>query len=277
MSWRFVVRGVSVSLVFLLTVAIRAHLSQPPPQEQADAALTTHGAMRAMYGNFNSWDNTSRMRLSPAKEGLRYKFHGELTAWALLDASYVEAGTARHLLVTLAQPVGTPWDCHACSLLVGAAIFSRSNSGWSLTARRFALAEVGEFSEQPRATLQPLGPNHFGFRLESDSSGGGTGVEFSVFDISGTEIKEVLFAPKDSSFMSDRCWPMSISHAWVACVEFTGGFSLAPAADPEHYDIVLTRRVTDSVTRRIPRGTYLFRYQYSGGQYILKESSPKTI
>jgi hypothetical protein len=230
--------------------------------------------MRVMYGNFNLARDRSSLRLSPAKEGLRSKFHGDLEAWALLDTAYVEARVPRRLLVTIARPVGEPWGCHACSFLVGAAVFSKSNSGWSLTARRFALSDAGEFSEHPLATLQPLGPDHFGFRLEENTSGGGEGTDFSIFDIAGDEIKEIVSATKDSSFMSDKCWPMPLSQAWSACVEFTGGISVVPGDTPEHYDIVLTRLVTGSVTRRIPQGTYLFRYQHAGGKYILKESNP---
>jgi hypothetical protein len=158
--------------------------------------------------------------------------------------------------------------------LVGAAVFSRSKDGWSLTARRFALSDAGEFSQEPQATLQPLGPDHFGFRLEETISGGGLGTAFSFFEISGGEIKEVLSGIKDSSFMRDQCWPMPLSQAWQACVDYTGGISVEPGTDPEHYDIVQTRRVVHSVTGRIPRGTYLFLYQYVSGKYVLKESSP---
>jgi hypothetical protein len=230
--------------------------------------------MREMYGNVNSEDGRSRLRLSPTKEGLQSKFHGELMASPLLDAAYVEGGIPRHLLVTAALPVARPWDCRPCTSLVGAAVFSRIADRWSLTAHNIVLAEAGEFAENFRADLQPLGPDHFGFRLEHATSGGGEGIAFSVFDISGSEIQEVLSGDKDSSFMRDKCWPMPLSQAWTACVEFTGGISVVPGDDPQHYDIVQARHVTRSVTRRIPRGTYLFRYQYLAGEYVLKEPNP---
>jgi hypothetical protein len=276
MSWCSAIRGVSFSRTSLLVATLLSicAAAQTLPGEPPDAAFTTQSAMRFMYGNFSPRDDRSRLRLSPAKEGLRSKFHGDLEAWALLDTAYVEAGVPRRLLVTLARPVGGPWGCRPCTFLVGAAVFSKANGAWSLTARRFALTEAGEYSEDPLTTLQPLGPDHFGFRLEENISGGGEGTDFSIFDISGNEIKEIVSAAKDSSFMSDKCWPMPLAQAWTACVEFTGGISIVPGDHPERYDIVLTRRVTGSVTTRIPRGTYLFRYQYAAGKYILKESSP---
>jgi hypothetical protein len=276
MSGCSVVRGVSCSYTLLLIAAFlgACAAAQSLPGEPPDAAFTTQSAMHLMYGNYNQADDSSYLRLSPAKEGLRSKFQGDLEASAVLDTAYVEAGIARRLLVTTARPVGVSWECHGCSLLVGAAVFSKSKNGWSLTARRFALTEAGEFAEDPLVTLQPLGPDHFGFRLEDNFSGGGTGTGFALFDISGSEIKEVLSAAKDSNFMGDECWPMPLSQAWHVCVAFTGGISVVPGDDPEHYDIVLTRRVTSSLTRRIPRGTYQLRYQYTAGKYILKESSP---
>lgn len=224
-----------------------------------------------MYGNYDSANDVSYLRLNPTRQGLRAKFNGGLRAYALLDMPYVEAGVPRHLLVTLATPL-TPeeYNCHGCTFLVGAAVFSRVNGAWLLTARQLALTEAGGFAQEPLATLQPLGPDHFGFRLEELVSGGGEGTDLSIFEVSGSEIKEVFSAAKDSSFINEKCWPMPLSQAWGACVEFVGGISVMPGADPEHYDIVLSRHVTSSVTRRIPRGTYLFRYRYSAGKYVLE-------
>jgi hypothetical protein len=219
-----------------------------------------------MYGNYNSKEEVSHLRLSSGKDELRSKFNGELQARPLLDMPYVEAGIPRHLLVTMAQPTVGPWGCHACSFLIGAAVFSRVDNRWSLGAHRFALSDAGEFSETPVATLQLLGPDHFGFRLEDAVSGFGSGTSFSIFEISGGEIKEVLSGMKNSNFMQEHCWPMPLSQAWAACVEYTEGISVEPGADPAHYDIIVTRHVTGSVTARIPKGTYLFRYQYVAGK-----------
>jgi hypothetical protein len=152
-------------------------------------------------------------------------------------------------------------------------VFSQTAKGWNLAARKVALSEAGEFAEQPQATLQQLGPDHFGFRIEESHTGGGEGTLFGIFEISGDAIRKVLSAWKDSSFMSDRCWPMPLSQAWKACVEYTGGISLVPGANPEYFDIVLTRRVTGSVTKRIPRGTYVLHYQYESGKYVVKDSA----
>jgi hypothetical protein len=254
------------SLIFAILLV--PCIAQKPSIPQPNPEFNTEEAMRLMYGNFNRGLGKSHLWLRRAKEGLRSKFNGDLEAWVLFDAPYMEAGMLKHLLVTVARPVGAPSGCHACSYLVGAAVFSQTDNAWTLSARNVALTDAGEFSEDPSVTLQQLGPDHFGFRIEENHSGGGTGIWLSLFDVSDNKITRVFSAAKESSFMSESCWPMPLSQAWEACVEFTSDISLAPGGNPEYYDIALTRRVTESVTKRIPRGTYLLHYRYKSGKYV---------
>jgi hypothetical protein len=256
------------SSLILLPVPCLAQANRRQPHFRE---FITSAAMEAMFGNFDAIDGYAKWQPTKTKPQGR-QVDDAWYARILLDEPYIESGQERHLLVTSSLPEDqSSYNCHACQVIISAAVFSRTADIWSLVAKNLYVTRAGEFGEVPRAELQQIGPNHFGFRLETSHTGQGVGTRFSLVGVSGTTIIPLLAGWKNSSFETDTCDATNSAVLWESCVEYDGGISLLSGPNPEYFDILVTRRVTHSMTRKIPQGTYAFRYQYEAGKYLLKQ------
>jgi hypothetical protein len=85
---------------------------------QLEGAFTPARAMKLVYGSYDDWRGVSIWQPRRAKAYPEY-WPDSVNVRVLLDASYVEPGIPRHLLVTWALPKESHEDeftCHACSL-----------------------------------------------------------------------------------------------------------------------------------------------------------------
>jgi hypothetical protein len=106
-------------------------LLTPPPLGRASepllkGAFTPQRAMRFVYGSYDYTQAASVWR--PIKrKSYPQGWPDQLNVHLLLDASYVQAGQRRHLVVTWATPQESfqgEFTCHACGTLIGIMLFA---------------------------------------------------------------------------------------------------------------------------------------------------------
>ena len=259
----------------LLTVVALALTLSPSAQSQTvknhsdvlEGDFTPQKAMELLFGDSNPENIADWRPVSVPKEFNEFR-DTSLRVSVLLDAAYVESGIPKHLLVTAAQPTEEgQYDCHACRTLIGAAVFSKTGRGWLTAKRELYLAALGEFGKPPTASLQQLGKDRFGFVLRENHTGSGMGEWVHVFGYSKGKIQKLFSARVESYFDFGSCEHASLATAWEQCEEFDGDFSVVPGNNPDYFDLVLTRDVTESGSRLIRRGKHTLRFAFVGDRY----------
>jgi hypothetical protein len=85
-------------------------------------------------------------------------------AWVIFDAPYSENGVEKHMLLTATAPADRDYECHACGLLVGGAIFRRSAEGWLMESQNKYISVEGKYGSVESETIRliKVGPDRHG-------------------------------------------------------------------------------------------------------------------
>jgi hypothetical protein len=134
----------------------------PPPAESRSAvtaAFLTPQAFKALYGNYD-----------PNLDGAFWTVSGAPKAYAqwngrpvflrpLISRTFEQRGVTRHILVTNSLDVKDGLvvkqgaGCRTCPSLVGASVFERRPSGWTLISRHDFLTADGAWGAPPKVSI----------------------------------------------------------------------------------------------------------------------------
>lgn len=227
--------------------------------------------MTFLYGSYNDADEFSTWKPKRQKS-FPHGWPDQVKVHELLDASYVEAGRSAHLLVTWAKPEETmegEYSCHGCGVLIGLARFTKDSNGWRADAEDLQYGEYGEWGYAPTIYLQPLGPEHFGLMMDTSFSSGGVYEEFETILIPEDGKFETAFSQQVAqTWDEDGCSGTVTSKRAESCIAYEGGISCVPETGSEYYDLLLTKRVYKSLSKKAPLGITITRFHFSGTRYI---------
>lgn len=237
---------------------------------QLRGAFTAARAMSAIYGSYDYLEG-SKWTPEEAKTYPRF-WPNTVVVTVLLDGFYIESGVPKHLLVTSAIPNASDkpdYTCHGCGVLIGLILFGKNREGWRVESSDLQFGEYGQFGHPPAVSVQPLGPNHFGLQIPESF-----GTQGAVLD------SVTIILPKGGQFLKvftktiAASWPEQFCSGDVppdeadGCYAYDGSIETLAAPDAEYYDLVLTKRVYRTTSRRVPEGTTTVTYRFDGSKYV---------
>ena len=237
---------------------------------------STAVAMETIYGGY---DSTSTSSVWTPK---RSRVYGEywpdqIKVHLLEDFTYAPDGVQRHLLVTWAKPdeTSTPeaYSCHACGVLLGVTAFQSVGNGWRVEASSLQLAIGGAWGEPPTVKLLELGRRTFGFAVEtSDMHQGEVEKGLSIYGPRSARFTEWFSAElvdlDPSQEYAETCKGLSETEMDGTCVWYRTTYSTVPRHGAEMYDLLVTKRVVRSFSKKVPVGTSMQRFRFSGRKYV---------
>lgn len=243
----------------LCGVALYASRSAPflSRDFSADKALTS------VYGG-SQWKNPELSRYADFREG-------SARVEPLFESLFLEGGTAKRMVIGKLTPSGIDqYNCHACSPLLGGAVFRQDGDRWTLEA-------VGELIQPASAThsslqMLQIGPQRFAVlhRL-SDVHGGFETKEASLIFGVGNELA-VRFKADGIDAPGPGACPLPEQRLLVSTEE-------KPGSDGEYFDLIVDATWNDATCRDDWQGNRLFltssgkacrrvtRYRYRDGSY----------
>ncbi|MBU9192994.1 hypothetical protein KTD33_00415 [Burkholderia gladioli] len=255
--------------------------SEPGMGELMQTACGVAMASRAITGEFNApaalellygpytqatatarWDDASVPADLPWRDNLSLTAGGALDVKSVATFTFAEGGKSKKVLVTSATPQGG--GCHACTGLLGVAVFVQDGGKWKIESNQPYVASMGASGS--------VG-NHFEWMAAGDDTYAlvvGGGDMHQGYETASTA---AFLRQKDGKFVNivdDGDTGSSDQQMLSASTTFIKG------KDSAHYDV----KVTISYT--MPgKSVYVADhiYQYSGGKYVLtkKDDPPKSV
>lgn len=258
----------------LLVVCLSLHASvfaqsrdQSANGREMKGAFTFARAMELIYGSYDYSQMLSRWTQGQTKQPPK-----SLDVGPLMDMPYVENGTAKHLVITTASPQTTDpteYTCHSCAPLIGLVLFERISDRWVVEASDLQFGSYGAFGQPPPFSLVPIGTGRYG--LIMTTSFGSTGEwEKSVTIIipaNGRFLK--AFAAQTEGSSDWNCSRNAEEEKKNGCVAYDGDVEMLPSSGSEYFDLLVTKRVYRSFSKKQPTGTTVTRYRFDGSKYIL--------
>ena len=227
--------------------------------------------MKLIYGSYDSSREVSEWRPKRTKS-YPSGWPDRIDAGVLLDSPVIESGVPKHLFVTWARPKELSpgeFTCHSCGVLIGIALFSGNADKWRVDASDLQFGEYGEFGEPPSISLQPVGPNRYGLLIPSSFGSGGIATDsISVIIRHAGEFLNAFSSEIALSWDDDGCSGTVTVERRESCFAYDGDFEMVPNARAEYYDLLLTKRIYRSLSRKNPMGTTVTRYRFDGSKYI---------
>jgi hypothetical protein len=156
---------------------------QSPPTPGISGEIGVPQALKFLYGNFDEDRGGST-------DGFDY-----VTEYAVQDVTV--DSERRWFLYTVAYH-GENQTCHACELMLGAAVFAKQGDGWILKAKERELGGIGSYGAapyEPPKTVQ-WGKTLFGVVVEDGWTGYGTSESWrTLFGFDGVKFR-VIFGKK---------------------------------------------------------------------------------
>ena len=160
------------------------------------------------------------------------------------------------------------FSCHNCGVLIGLALFARIPGGWRVEASDLQFGNYGAFGQPPPFSLLPIGTDRYGLMMTT--SFGSTGEwEKTVTIIIPTKGKFVKAFSAQTEGSSDwNCSENVAEEQQNGCVAYDGDVHMLPSSDSKYFDLLVTKRVYRSFSKKQPVGTTLTRYRFDGSKYV---------
>lgn len=231
----------SAAALLLVACLIGCDHSEPAKQHQPALPIAQPWrgdfdparAVALWYGNYDAGTQTAR-------------WHDVRTSWPDADVDFLRSApivrilyhhpvngrkTAQHFLVTTAFVDRAGWDCHACSPVLGIALFRRNDDGrWSVEAESKHVTKVGAWG-QTSGTLSALelSPDRYAIRIDDAGDGGGQHTTWTEIAMPiGNSVRRV-FRVVTSDDNSGACGPGGLRcyrfQSWVSLIPQHEGFS----------------------------------------------------
>lgn len=197
----------------------------------------------------------------------------------LLDAPYIESEIPEHLLVTWAKPnmhVADSYGCHECGVLIGITLFAKTSDGWRVKASDLQFGYYGGWGHPPdRISVQPIGASHYGLTIYWQNEGQGIVNQGIVIIVpTGDTFAKAFDSELADSWDEDGCSGKVRVDLVDDCFAYDGDVDFLHNAHSDYYDLVLTKRIYRSLSKKNPVGTTSTRYRFDGSKYVPVESSP---
>jgi Flp pilus assembly protein TadD len=255
--------------------------SEPGMSELMTAACTIALASRAIHGDFNApaalellygsydeqkksavWTDVSVPKNLPWAQNLNLSADGSMNVTTMATFDFTEGGQQKKLFVTNAVP--PDGGCHACTGLLGLAVFVRNGSDWKVESTDPFVASMGAMgSVGDSFKWVPAGDDSFALIVKGhDMHQGYQTASTDIFVRKGSD-------KKFESVISDYDTGASDTESVEAETTFLKG------KDPHHYDVkvVYSYSIPDQKTYVADHV-----YQFAKNKYVLvKKDDPPSF
>jgi hypothetical protein len=244
-------------------------LDQSANGREMKGAFTFARAMELVYGSYDYSQMLSRWTPRQTKQPTK-----SFDVWSFMDMPYVENGTAKHLVITTASPQTTDptgYTCHSCAPLIGLVLFEKMSDRWVVEASDLQFGNYGAFGQPPPMSLAPIGTGRYGLMMTT--SFGSTGEwEKSVTIIIPTKGKFLkAFSVQTEGSSGWNCSENVAEEQKNDCFSYDGDVDMLPSSGSEYFDLLVTKRVYRSFSKKQPVGTTVTRYRFAGSRYLLEK------
>lgn len=225
------------------------------PTDSANADAETEGskqfikgdfsvpkAMEVVYGLYDKNIECSRWICKPHEEKtFAAKLSGDGALYSRASGVHeIKEGEDRRMLLlteTLARGKEGWESCHACSPIVGAAMFMEVEGDWYIEALRKDLDEIGSWGEMPPHQLVQIGPQAWGARLDYGSTNQGI-TEGGMELIGIAKDRFEVLADVETNFSNTGMF--FEGEEAEGAYEYDSIITFEPGNNPEYWDMIVT-------------------------------------
>jgi hypothetical protein len=262
---------------FALILLLDTGLPAPSPAQDSPGPPTSFRgdfdpllALRVVYDAREPRNNdarTSRLNLFQ---------HGEDFIEPLYDDAYVEGGVAKHVVIaTLTPRPRSEYRCHACSPMLGGAVFRRDGDVWRIESTGLKIEWGQSWFYDRQFKLVLVGPGRYGLLHQDDDVAQGHEWKTAslIFGVDGT-LASRLLVPRVEGPGPGACG-MPTQHLRVNILEAGAGTT---GSEPGFYEVAVDALWNEGVCEYIEGGTRArsrgrtcrrtTRYRYREGAYV---------
>ena len=238
--------------------------TKQPVRFQFDGAFVPDKALQALYDNYDASHSQSVWQMNaPTAQGEFREWTGQGRVSALQTEFFKEGNDERALFVTQTVPDNNDtYECHACPVLLGAAVFYRSGNTWRILIRQDYLAVAGAWGKFHPGDRVRVGPSVIGILFHDESTGQGqrVGSALLIAPVDGT-IRNL--AVIDSTADNEG----NCGQAAGPCFKYTSRVAFVPGQNPKFYDLTVNYSGTDLKDDNVRDISRTDVYAYVKGQY----------
>jgi len=232
--------------------------AKPPAHElQVPAGFNLATGMSLLFGNFNLGTNSSNYDIPQTTvldlKGSFFEIGDEIIVRPFWISAADEGGMRKIVLLTYAVPArhdqqstnetADHFDCHACSPLLGAAIFVQIGSTWAVESSRTAVSRAGAWGDPPSdVQIVSIGPHRSGIEITNSDAGQGetTTARWVLVPWNGKVNEAALRLISD-----DDKGGCGKDAEGFPCYANRKKMTFVAGKNPEYYDILLVLTGTD--------------------------------
>ena len=234
-----------------------------PPRPSISGDLTDGKVLQLLYGNYDAlkgraiWQATEGdLQRYELDSGFGQTVHTEV----ILNEQIYQDGEIRRIVLTSTN-LESGNGCHACSPVIGGALFTQTQGGWMLDFEQRIIGHMGSWGTPPPVELVRIGPDRYGavFLHEYQSQGLISRTAFFIAPIATSFVKILTLdvGRDDRGFYVDG-----------SGVAYSSTYRLVPGDNGDYYELV----VRTSGTRQDSNGTVVpindtTTYVFSGMRY----------
>lgn len=213
-----------------------------PPRNSFPGEFDPLLALTVVYGAHEPWSDLRASRLGFFQSGADF-------IQPLYHASYVEGGVDKHVVIaTLTPRPRSEYDCHACTPMLGGAVFRREGDMWRIESTGLKIEQGHAWFDglHGRLTLVRVGPDRHGLLQQIDDVAQGNESKRAslIFDVDGV-LASRLIAPPVAGPGPGTCG-MPAQHLKVDILETGAGNTnlaavagRASASEPGFYEVAV--------------------------------------
>ena len=216
-------------------------LRKPVPGPDMDV----HTAMTFL---FPAYDRDLRIAVwCPAKDAEIYKYlyhknlYSDVQTMPAFTAHYQQGGRSRFIMIFQTERYFD--SCHACTVVLGGAVFTQKSGQWSLTAMTHAIAAAGNYGKAPPdMSLEKAGPDIYAVAVRDGYMQHGIYVEnYLLLGPVGDRVEQILYLSGSSGNNKGHCGDSnSTPISPPKCYDYDVGITFHRGSHPIYSDIEVT-------------------------------------
>jgi hypothetical protein len=228
-------------------------------------------ALKAIYGELtplkgSGREETALWRNIDVPKPLAKYFQSESKGIVrvVFDAPFKEDGIDKHVIITATAPADKDYQCHACELLIGGAVFRRSAGGWLIESQNKYVAAKGKYGsmEGEIISLLDIGPAKYGVLIRgTDSHQGYVANYVSLLVPYEKSINEALMLSIEGpseGVCEDAVWEQDIELKSVK----------SQKESPEYFDMDADYQYNDGECGEVESVKETEHFRFAKGKYV---------
>jgi len=273
-------------LIFVVPAAVPQGTSSPAGSNPSSVyAATAPGGLWGDTGDFSEW---LALKLMFGSDAEVYSDSSKLyVVWELPnqeaedlvgfpnEAGYVystvisafpfrEEDNDKYFILTQTKPL-EEYECHACSPVLGGAVFSNEGNIWQIEASERLIMRMGEFGQAPDPELVKIGPDKHGVLFRARYTNQGFSVEETVLIGKVDQSLGVMLSLDTHAAYQGEC-------DYYPCWSYSSDTRFVPGQSPEFYDFIVTTYGTKLVESSVVPFREIKSFVFTQGEYTLSNT-----